>query len=108
MILKNILYIILLIIAVWLIYRIIYLKIKKSKCDKACRSVFSIDKITKPEIVTGFQYSWPTVGVIFNCKEDYEFAEKLELFKLFKEKVQAIYKDYEDFNAEQAVYFKYK
>lgn len=105
MVLKIILFVIL-VFLLWIIYNQISRQLKIYKCKKAISKIFPIDKIDKPEFKTGTSYWYPTIELIFNYQEDYNYAKANNYFSKYLSEIQSIYSNIDNFDAERAVFFK--
>ena len=106
--LKIALYTIGAIILGWLIYRMIYLRMKKRQYQDAFSETFTNSEINKPKLKTGYSYAYPSFEITFENEEHLKLAEKKGLTKDFETKIQQIHKDMKDFEADRAVYFTWK
>jgi hypothetical protein len=104
---SYIIYGLLILLISWFIYNIIKTKFQKRLCKKALITVFSKIKIELPSLIIGSSYWYPQLDLIFKNKDDYEFASKNSLFKDFEDKIQMIFSDIKDFDANRAVNYKY-
>lgn len=85
--------------------------VKKEEALKATEQaifleIFRTSNFRQPTFKRGSCYGWPTFLVVFHTKDDYDEAEKQELFDVFRERVASLQRL--GFDAEIGFDFSYR
>ncbi len=105
---KITLYVLGAIILLWLLYRVIYLQMKKQEYQKAFLEVFSNIEFQRPLLEAKNSYGYQSFDVIFEREEDFELAKRAKTTEEFEKRIQEIYKDIQGFEVNRAVHFTWK
>jgi hypothetical protein len=105
MILKVILFILSAIVLLGM-YNYISKQLQISRCRKAVVAIFSVKGITVPAFKSGASYWYPTITIIFEYQQDFDYAKEQGLLKEYLQKVESVYKNINGFEAERAVLFQ--
>lgn len=89
----------------WILYRSIYLMVKRAQCNKAFLNSCETHGIAIPTLEQSISYGYPSFVVKFDTREQCEHAEEVGLKKTFEKAIGRIYRGISGFDAERAIHF---
>jgi hypothetical protein len=99
----------------WVVYRLILNRIESNRQRSAFNLIFEKFGNTKPNLVIGSSYGYPSFGVIFKTKEDMDKALREGFIDQFTVKIQELCqlpsdtgKETWSFDAKRAIYTMYE
>ncbi|RNC79642.1 MAG: hypothetical protein ED557_14055 [Balneola sp.] len=96
------------IILAWLTFRIIYARKKRMQYENVFLEVFENIQVELPEFKIDYKYGYPSFEVIFKNQEDLKVAESKGSTEKFKDMIQILHKNIDDFEAELAIHYTWK
>ena len=99
----------------WVAYRLILNRIESNRQRSAFNLIFKKFENTKPNLVIGTSYGYPSFEVIFKTKEDMDKAQREGFIEQFIVKIQELCqlpsdtgKEKRSFDATRAIYTTYE